>query len=211
MVFRLDILAEMCYCIVTKDKLKTKGQVIRMTMKTKRNFAIGSGATLCAALALLIAMRTTPENEQIIPSVPETVSSVKVDISAPGKPQPENIELVNNIHSNDELTSQPEIDIGIIIENGDIELPNTEHNTPPDPPKIEDEMPLTNTDTEPTHTPEQVQPNKPTASNTPKHGDTKDGMIYINGFGWVKDEGGGGRGETASDMYENGNKIGFFG
>lgn len=45
-------------------------------------------------------------------------------------------------------------------------------------------------------------------SKEPQGGDTKNGQIYLPGFGWVKDEGGGGEGTTAGDMYENGNKIG---
>lgn len=45
-------------------------------------------------------------------------------------------------------------------------------------------------------------------SSTPKSGDKKDGKIYVPGFGWVTDNGGGGSGTTAGDMYENGNKIG---
>ena len=44
--------------------------------------------------------------------------------------------------------------------------------------------------------------------STPKSGDKKDGKIYVPGFGWVTDNGGGGSGTTAGDMYENGNKIG---
>ncbi len=48
-------------------------------------------------------------------------------------------------------------------------------------------------------------------TNPAMHGQKKDGMIYINGFGWVVDEGGGGVCEPAPDMYENGNKIGYFG
>lgn len=44
--------------------------------------------------------------------------------------------------------------------------------------------------------------------STPKSGDKKDGKIYVPGFGWVTDNGGGGSGTTACDMYENGNKIG---
>lgn len=185
-----------------------KGQVIFMTMKAKRRFAIGSITTLCAALALLIAMRFSPKDEQLTPSLPETVSAVNVGIAALDKEQTENTELVNNAGSDNEVTSQLEISF---IENDDIEFPNTEQPTLPEAPKIEDEVTFTNTDTESTYTPEQVQLNKPTASNTPKHGDTKEGIIYITGFGWVKDEGGGGRGEDASDMYENGNKIGYFG
>ena len=45
-------------------------------------------------------------------------------------------------------------------------------------------------------------------SSTPKSGDQKDGKIYVPGFGWIEDNGGGGSGTTAGDMYENGNKIG---
>ena len=35
-------------------------------------------------------------------------------------------------------------------------------------------------------------------------------MIYINGFGWIVNEGGG-EGSTNEEMYCNGNKIGYFG
>lgn len=221
MVFGLDFSGEMCYCIVTKTK--QKGKVISMTMKTKRGLAICGGTALCAALALLIAMRFAPDGEQqLTPSIPETASSptVNADISASNKGNPENTESSD---SGTEATLQPEIDFDDFIENGGIEInqdftdpkSNTGQSTPPDPPKIEDGAMLTNPNTEPTYTPEQLRPNTQTTSEpnsgSPKHGDTKNGMIYINGFGWVKDEGGGGRGETASDMYENGNKIGSFG
>lgn len=47
-----------------------------------------------------------------------------------------------------------------------------------------------------------------TSPSTPKSGDKKDGKIYVPGFGWIDDNGGGGSGTTAGDMYENGNKIG---
>ncbi len=50
---------------------------------------------------------------------------------------------------------------------------------------------------------------QPSKETTPSHGDTKDGMIYIDGFGWIPNEGGGGQGIYAADMYENGNKIGI--
>ncbi len=38
-------------------------------------------------------------------------------------------------------------------------------------------------------------------NNEPQGGDTKDGLIYVPGFGWIPDIG-------VEDMYENGNKIG---
>lgn len=87
---------------------------------------------------------------------------------------------------------------------------------PPEPPKIEDENALTDHTKEPTYSSEQIEITPPDSSTNPNinpamHGQRKDGMIFINGFGWVEDHGGGGRGEYAPDMYENGNKIGYFG
>ena len=204
-----------------------------MTMKTKRTLTVCGGTALCAALTLLIAMTFKPEDEQqLTASVPETSSTpaISVDISASNTEKPENPdntgeadnnEETDNTDSGTDANSQPEINFDDFIDKGGIEVkqdftapkPDTdiEQNTPPEPPKIEDEAMLTNPNTEPAYTPEQIQPTTQTTTNTPKHGDTKDGMIYITGFGWVKDEGGGGKGEAASDMYENGNKIGYFG
>ena len=190
-----------------------------MTMKTKRRLAIGSGTTLCAALALLIAMRFSPENEnQLTASTPKTSSVSTENTTNKGNPQsPDNNEETDSTDSESNTDPQTEINPDDLIESGvsevkqDFPEPDTDQSDPPKPTKTEDKsMP-----TEPTYNPEQPKP-KPltvttTTSNTPKHGDTKDGMIYITGFGWVKDEGGGGRGEDASDMYESGNKIGYFG
>lgn len=44
-------------------------------------------------------------------------------------------------------------------------------------------------------------------NSAPKTGDMKDGMMYIEGFGWVVYEGEG-SGTFAGEIYENGNKIG---
>ena len=50
-----------------------------------------------------------------------------------------------------------------------------------------------------------------TAATTPANGTIKDDMIYIIGFGWVENEGGGGEGTHDDEMKTNGNKIGCFG
>ena len=50
-----------------------------------------------------------------------------------------------------------------------------------------------------------------TADTTPANGTIKDDMIYIIGFGWVENEGGGGEGTCDHEMKTNGNKIGCFG
>ena len=46
---------------------------------------------------------------------------------------------------------------------------------------------------------------------TPANGTVKGDKIYVCGFGWIDYEGGGGIGEVNEQMYQNGNKIGYFG
>ena len=48
------------------------------------------------------------------------------------------------------------------------------------------------------------------SSSTPKSGDRKDGKIYVPGFGWVEDNGGGGSGSTVGNPGDEltGNKVG---
>ena len=208
-----------------------KGKGDFMTMKTKRGLAVGGGTALCAVLAILIATRFAPEPEATAPDTSDTSSttSISVEISTARREETKPIEIEKPAEStiipdNSMPTeSDPEKEAADFIEDGGIEInqdfPEPEktesapQNEPPEPPKIEDEEMLTNPDKEPTYEPEQteVKPKSETPSDTPKHGDTKDGMIYINGFGWVVDHGGGGIGEPAPDMYENGNKIGYFG
>ncbi len=156
------------------------------------------------------------ETEPIEIPKPETIPATEPDNSAP-----ENID--------------PEKEAADFIEDGGIEIeqnfpeperkpesaptdntPQTDNTAPPEPPQIEDEEMLTNPDVEPTYEPAQTTVTQPEKSDNPNinpamHGQRKDGMIFITGFGWVVDEGGGGIGEHDSEMYENGNKIGYFG
>lgn len=202
-----------------------------MTMKTKRCLAVGGGTVLCAALAILIATRFAPEPEATAPYTSDTSSTppISVEISTAKREETKPIEIEKPAESTiipDNVTStesDPEKEAADFIEDGGIEInqdfsepektESAPQNEPPEPPKIEDEEMLTNPDKEPTYEPEQteVKPQPETPSDTPKHGDKKDDVIYINGFGWIKDEGGGGIGYTDNEMYQNGNKIGYFG
>lgn len=206
-----------------------------MTMKTKRGLAVGGGTVFCAALAILIAAKFAPEPEATAPDTSDTSSttSISVEISTAKREETKPIEIEkpaesiivpdNGVADSIPTESDPEKEAADFIDGGGIEInqnfPESEktesapQNEPPAPPQIEDEKMLTNPDKEPTYEPEQteVNPQPETPSDTPKHGDKKDGMIYINGFGWIKDEGGGGIGYTDNEMYQNGNKIGYFG
>lgn len=209
-----------------------------MTKKTGKSskkqmyIAAGGGTVLCAALAVLIAARLAPDDKQLAAntSAAESKPAVSVEIS-PAEPEykkptetkkpPESTDTGPDNTAPDTAVTEidPDQESKNFIDNGGIEVkqnfPEPEKtNEPPAPPVIEDEEMLTNPDQEPTYEPEQVDsqqtaPEK--TSDTPKHGDKKNGMVYINGFGWVADEGGGGVCEPAPSMRENGNKVGYFG
>lgn len=132
-------------------------------------------------------------------------------------------------------TNDPEKEAADFIEGGGIEIrqdfpesekktendqtantSQTENTMPTESPTIKNEEMLTDPTKEPTYDEKQtvITPSESTNNskvNAAMHGQKKDGMIFINGFGWVKDNGGGGEGEYLEGMYENGNKIGSFG
>ncbi len=76
---------------------------------------------------------------------------------------------------------------------------------PAAPPKPKPQGDVTKKTIKPTYKEQDV---KPTQSE-PKMGDSNSkGEIYVEGFGWIKDCGGG-EGTVVDDMKENGNKIGI--
>ena len=95
------------------------------------------------------------------------------------------------------------------VVNQDFEIA-TKPTTPP-PPTLEDEAALTNMDEEPVYEEEQTVVTTAPPSEQPKNGQTSGDQIYIQGFGWVINEGGGGEGYHDTEMRTNGNKIGYFG
>lgn len=97
-----------------------------------------------------------------------------------------------------------------VVESGKQEIQQTPEKTedekPEEPPALTEDADTTKPDTPPEY--EEPEETKPPADDTPKTGDTKDGMVYVEGFGWLPDEGAG-SGTNADDMYENGNKVGI--
>lgn len=55
-----------------------------------------------------------------------------------------------------------------------------------------------------------IEPESTPSPSTPKSGDKKDGKIYVPGFGWIEDNGGGGSGTTVGNPGDEltGNKVG---
>lgn len=57
-------------------------------------------------------------------------------------------------------------------------------------------------------TPPVQAPSEPSGNGGSDNNESHEGMIWVDGFGWVEDEGGGSEGEDAPDMVPNGNQIG---
>lgn len=192
-----------------------------MKANVKKHVIIASLSAVCVAMVCVIAAQFNtklPAVENVAEGTTET--EITVEITAKPKEEKETIVTSKNTveDENTAETADIQYDYDDFIENGGIKVDQsfekgTKSETPP-PPEIADTSALTDPTEPPKYESEQVEI-KPQVteppSDTPKHGDKKDGKIYINGFGWVADNGGGGTNEYVTDMYENGNKIGYFG
>ncbi len=194
-----------------------------MKEKTKRGLIIGGAAALCTVMVCVIGMQFTKDDKPIqtakLPQQTTPAVTVAISTTVRTESKPIEVEEENTLAENNSVTDIPKETTEIpedaeVIQQDFPEQTTTAAATPPPPPEITDEAVLTNPDVTPEYTPEQTtvaDTSDEQPADTPKHGEKKDGKIYINGFGWVTDNGGGGQAEYAEDMYENGNKIGYFG
>lgn len=192
-----------------------------MKANVKKHVIIASLSAVCVAMVCVIAAQFNTKLP-LAEKVEETTTTPEITVAITTKSREEKKPLVTNSVSapqKEEPTETSEVLYEEFVESGGIEIDQsfteaTKPETAPPPPEIADNAALTDPAESPTYESEQVEI-KPQATepllDTPKHGDKKDGMIYINGFGWIVDEGGGSRSEYAAGMYENGNKIGYFG
>ena len=180
-----------------------------MKEKTKKWLVIAGLAVVCIGLIFgnSRVLYKEPVTQAKMSEQETEETKVTVEMENPDTPQTEAVERD---------TEEP-----LVIE---VQTENTvndkKQEIQPDPEKTEDEKPseapalAEGTDTDNPDTPPAYEETKEpeqqpsTDSKTPKTGDSKDGMVYVEGFGWISDEGEG-SGTYAGDMYENGNKIGI--
>ena len=193
---------------------------MKMTEKTKKYLAVGSGAIICVALIAAIALQFGKSSSGEDKTVGEssTTTEVVVDPSkSSGKDDKESSDItlppdkesgqsaetkppVDNLPAQTDQSEQsiqpevtkPETPSEEALHDPTTKPDGTKVDTPPEPVEHED-----------VEQPEELPPEP----NEPQGGDTKDGQVYLPGFGWVTDTGG--SGSTADDMYENGNKSGI--
>lgn len=190
-----------------------------MKANVKKHVIIGTLSAVCIALVCVIGTQFRSDIPSAESAAEESTEvEIKVDVITNAKEKNEPAETESNAVNTEKEAETGEIQYDDFIGNGGIEVHQsfeeaTKPETPP-PPEIEDKEALTDSSEPPKYESEQIEVKPQTVeppSDTPKHGDKKDGMIYIDGFGWIPDEGGGSKSEYAGGMYENGNKIGYFG
>lgn len=177
-----------------------------MKDSTKKRLIIAGLAAVCVLLIFGISKVLYKEPVQTLPeeSKPTEEMELVVDTEETGQVQDES----ESTEETKELVIEVETENN--VESGEQEIqPNpkkTEDEKPEEPPALTEDADTTEPATPPAY--EEPEDTTPPADDTPKTGDTKDGMVYVEGFGWLPDEGAG-SGTNADDMYENGNKVGI--
>lgn len=193
---------------------------MKMTEKTKKYLAVGSGAIICVALIAAIALQfgKASSGEDKMAEESSTTTEIVVDPSkSSGKDDKESsdVTLPPKRGSGQSTEKEPSVDDRPAQTDQSEQSIQPEVTKPEDPSEEALHDPTTKPDGTKVDTPPEPvehesveQPEElPPEPNEPQGGDTKDGQVYLPGFGWVTDTGG--SGSTADDMYENGNKIGI--
>lgn len=178
---------------------------MKLTDKAKKRITVAGLGVVCIVLVIAISSQfktEVPKDVTVQPS--STVSNAVTPIIPSAEP-----------------SRAPEVSVQPIdptaasaqsIDNGDSK--GTEQNIQAEVTKPSE--PPQEVLTDPSKTPdgEKVddakKPESSTSSSTPKSGDKKDGKIYVPGFGWIDDNGGGGSGITVGNPGDDltGNKVG---
>lgn len=185
--------------------------MMNISDKTKRIFLIAGLCIIGVVLIFAISSQFQKEMPTNGETTPATLAEAEVTPD------------VNNIEETAEKTNEKDLVIQIDepvmtpADQTDQPVQNLQPDVtkPPEPSESQKADPSKKPDGEKVdkvqavdHGSVQKPDNPPPQTNEPQGGERKDGKVYLPGFGWIDDEGGGSSGTTAEDMYENGNKIG---
>ena len=178
-----------------------------MNDKTKKWLTVAGCLALCAVLVVLIGQQfITPKpvdtalppqgsevsNVTVDPKVPDgTEKEKEVTVIPPDTSQPTNIDN-GAVSSGTEQTIQ-----------GDASKPEYAEEQLKDPTQKPNGEKVTEQDKPVDHDKVEKPKDTPKNDSQPQGGETKDGKIYVPGFGWIIDNGGGGQctvGESDGDI-----------
>ena len=181
----------------------------KLSAKTQKRLLVSGLAAICVVLVIAVFSFVGGSGEKDKSNIANnisnnvTVDDIKTDdktgVSVPNITAPTN-------GTESQTSSNVVLDIS---KQQNVEVPIAE--TPqkpaePEKPVVKDAGALKNPDTPPVYNKEQTTVEK--KSSEPKSGDKKDGKVYIPGFGWVVDEGGGGKGEVVDSDGDINKQVG---
>lgn len=184
---------------------------MKITDKAKKQLIIAGLGTVCVVLVIAIALQFKTNAPKDVSFQP---SSTVADTVSPSSENPTLSTVPTKTPEISQIESTPTQAADTGKSTGAEQSIQTEVTKPTEPSQEAKTDPTKKPDGEQVTTVTPVEHDKvtkpatSTTPSTPKSGDKKDGKIYVPGFGWIEDNGGGGTGTTATDMYENGNKIG---
>ena len=183
----------------------------KLSAKTQKRLLVSGLAAICVVLAVAVFSFVGGSGERDKSNVAEnnisnnvTVDDIKTDDKA-------GVSVSNITAPTNGTESQTSSNVVLDIDKQqEVEVPIAEipqKPAEPEKPVVKDAGALKNPDTPPVYNKEQTTVEK--KSSEPKSGDKKDGKVYIPGFGWVVDEGGGGKGEVVDSDGDINKQVGI--
>lgn len=186
----------------------------KMNDKTKKWLTVAGCLAICAVLVALIGgrLRTEPPIDAPLPS--QSAQPSDVTVQAPDTEKEKEPVVV----------TPPEIPTETPAAEGGAVSSGTEQTIQPDPVKPEytgeqlkdqtqtpDGKPVTTPPPVVEHEQVEQPAEPPKPDNQPQGGDTKNGQIYVPGFGWIEDHGGGGQGIVGESDGDINKQVGIMG
>ena len=161
-----------------------------MSAKNKKLLAVLGAAAVVVIVIAAVLLGKGGQTTTVDPvSTPSDVSAEDVDSSnTPDSSSSEPLVVVPDTSKPEATDSQNQTDAVLNVEEEDqvdVNLTDSEkkpETTPPPAPSQEEQQAASENNEPIVSDP---------AANQPQNGDTQDGSIYIEGFGWIPDEGGG--------------------
>ena len=161
-----------------------------MSAKNKKLLAVLGAAAVVVIVIAAVLLGKGGQTTTVDPaSTPSDVSAEDMDSSnTPDSSSNEPLVVVPDASKPEATDSQNQTDAVLDVEEEDqvdVNLTDSEkkpETTPPPAPSQEEQQAASEKDEPIVHEPD---------SNQPQTGDTQNGSIYLEGFGWLTDEGGG--------------------
>lgn len=186
-----------------------------MNEKTKKWLLIAGGLALCVVLVVAITgqFKTEKPTDAPLPSQSSTVPDVTVDPNAPDNAEKEKDVVIQTPETTPPASSNNgAVDTGTeqTIQ-GDVTKPEYTEEKLKNPDQKPNGEPVTEKDKVQDH--DKVEPPvaPPKTDNQPQGGDTQNGKIYVPGFGWIDNQGGGGEGVVGESDGDINKQVGTMG